>query len=186
MDDEGARLPRRIALAGVDAGGTGAVGCLLADFAEALPVYARLAGMAAPELAHARCDRDVAGCDTVLIGLMLGAGAPDAGELPLSYAEPGTRVYALVCTEGEPGFAAQELEALAERCGARGLRWMGGLAVGDAAVLPRVAGRARMGWARRRVSEAVDRLIAAVRAGLPAVDELARPSRWARAVARRR
>lgn len=178
------QVPRRIAL--VDASDCAATSALLADAAEALPVYARLAGTQAPELVRARTGRDVASCDTVLLVLRLDGTSPRVEELPVSYASAGARVYALLCTEGDPGVATYLLAELDERCEERGLRWCGGLAVGDADLLPRIAGCPRMGWARRRVSEAVDELLITLLANKSVGEKYVRPSRYARLIGRRR
>lgn len=182
MTGGGAGLPRRIALLAVDA--TDAVSCLFADFAEALPVYAELAGMAAPELVLVDDARAADGCDTVLLGALFDAGEKSERLAAcLRSCAPGTRVYALGATDTrDPRSAVPTLAALVDACEELGLLWMGSVMMGHAALLPNVAGCPRMGWARRRTSEAVDRLIAAVRAGLPAGDELVRPSVWARVV----
>lgn len=185
MSEVAARaLPTRVAL--VSAGGGDAASTLLADAAEALPVYARLSGVAAPELVRAVAGADVARCDTVLLALALGSAAPRVEELPLSYAPAGTRVYALLCVDDDPGIATHALAALEERCGERGLAWRGGLVVGDAGLLPDMARRPRMGWARRRVSEALDRLVLALLAGEDAGEQYVRPSRYARLTCRAR
>lgn len=172
-------------LAIVDASGDAATAALLADAAEALPVYAELAGVAAPEPVRASAGRDVAGCDTVLLALRLGARATRVEELPVSYAPAGARVYALLCADDDPSIAAHALAELEERCEARGLAWMGGLAVGDAGLLPALGRQPRMGWARRRVSEALDALLIALLADRPFGERYVRPSRYARLVARR-
>ena len=82
--------------------------------------------------------------------------------------------------------AADALAALRERCEARGLAWLGGLAIGDAGLLPRMACRPRMGWARRRVSEAVDQLLIALLAGQSFGEQYVRPSLYARVTCRPR
>lgn len=178
------QVPRRIAL--VDASNCAATSALLEDAAEALPVYARLGGAQAPELVRAHAGRDVASCDTALLALKLDGASPRVEELPVSYAPTGARVYALLCTEGDPGVATYLLAELDERCEERGLRWCGGLAVGDADLLPRIAGCPRMGWARRRVSEAVDVLLIALLAGESVGEKYVRPSRYARLIGRGR
>ncbi len=175
---------RSVALVGAD--GNAATSTLLADAAEALPVYARLSDVAAPELVRAATGADVARCDTVLLALTLGPSAPSVEELPLSYAPAGARVYALLCVDDDPEVATHALAALEERCGERGLAWMGGLVVGDAGLLPQMARRPRMGWARRRISEAVDQLLIALLARQPFGEKYVRPSRYARLTCRPR
>lgn len=179
--DETGPLAGRVAL--VDASHDAATGALLADAAEALPVYARLAGTEPPELVRADAGADVARCDTVLLGLSLD-GTARIEELPLAYAPAGARVYALLTVAGDPQIARYALAALEERCELQGLRWMGALAVGDAGLLPRIARCPRMGWARRRVSEALDRLLIALLAGQHAGENNVRPSRYARITCR--
>ncbi len=94
----------------------------------------------------------------------------------LSRLEPGAQVYAVVCCESrraaEARFAFLELE---EQCAEAGLLWCGGMAVPGAANLPRVWGKSRMGRARRRVSEATDELLLAIRCGEPAGTIVVRP-----------
>lgn len=145
-----------------------AVAHLLADLTEACAVYERVYGAGADG-------------DAVVIGLAADAerGAPP--ELPT-----GARVYAVCVTGGaDPAPALDALDGLAKRCAAAGLSWRGGLAVTDAAAVAASAGAPRMGWRRRRVSEAVDRLVAAIRAGADFPVEAVSPSRYARLMARR-
>ena len=146
-----------------------AVGHLLSDLAEACTVYERVYGA-------------VVDGEATVLGLS--ADAADAVPAPPAL-PPGARVYA-VCVTGapDPATAAVALDDLARRCEAAGLRWMGGLAVADGPVVTHAARSPRMGWRRRRVSEAVDRLVAAIRSGTPAPAELVRPSRYARLVER--
>lgn len=177
-----------------------ALECLLADAAEALPVYAQLADVDAPELVRARCGRDLAGCATVLLALRIQEGAHGTEGMrgsegtrssegacgsegtPLAYAAPGTGVYALLAVDGEPDIAVSTFAALEEACSARGLAWHGGVVVGDADLLPRVARLPRMGLARRRVSEALDHLLVALLANGNAGEKYVRPSLYGRLV----
>lgn len=179
MSEAEARATNR-GIALVDAGGSAATSALLADAAAALPVYARLAGMEAPELVWPSSEREFADCDTVLLALMAKESVTQADGLAR-----GTRVYALTCTGDErpdPGDFAR----LKRECEARGLTWMGGLAVGEADLLPQMAIRPRMGWARRRVSEAVDLLLIALLAGQSFGEKYVRPSRYAHLTCRPR
>lgn len=169
----------------VNASDSAATSALLADAVEALPVYAWLAGVAAPRLVHADAGAVVARCDTVLLALSLD-GTVRVEKLPLSYAPAGASVYALLAVAGDPQVATHALAALEERCVERGLEWRGGLAVGDAELLPAMARRPRMGWARRRVSEALDQLLIALLANQPFGEKRVRPSRYARLTCRPR
>ena len=178
------QTPRHVAL--VDASATAPTSTLLADAAEALPVYAWLAGAEEPKIENARPGEDLADCDTVLLALELERGAVRIERLPVGHAPAEVRVYALVCTEEDPEVGSRALTALERCCEERGLSWMGGLVVGDANLLPRISGRPRMGWARRRVSEAVDQLLIALLAAEPAGERYVRPSRYAHLTCRPR
>lgn len=158
---------------------------LTGDFAEALPVYARLAGTEAPQLVRARAGRDVALGETVLLAWSLEEGAPPTPPLA-AYARPGARVYALVVTASpdDPSLAAHALAELEELCELHGQSWMGALVVEDAEVVARFSHSPRMGWARRRISEALDQLICALLAGAPTGEKYVRPPLPARLAAR--
>lgn len=158
---------------------------LTGDFAEALPVYAWLSKTEAPRLVRARAGRDVALGETVLLAWSLEEGAPLAPPLA-AYVRPGARVYTLVVTASpdDPSLAAHALAELEEVCELRGQSWMGALVVGDAEVVRRFSRSPRMGWARRRVSEALDQLICALLAGAPAGEKYVRPALAARLAAR--
>lgn len=178
-------MPMRVALTALTAlaaQGDASLECLLADAAEAIGVYAQLAGVECPELVRARCGMDLAGCAEVLLGLRLEERGHATEEAPLAYAEPGAGVYAIIAVDGEPGIAAHAVAELEDACDARGLVWRGCVAVGDATLLPRVARQPRMGWARRRVSEAVDGLLVALLAKGDAGEKYVRPSFYARLI----
>lgn len=151
----------RLETRNITGGADPAVSHLLADLTEAHAVYEHVYGP---------------GMDGAAVVLGLAAGThPDLPSLPR-----GARVYAICVTDApDPAPAADALDNLARRCVARGLRWMGGLAVANGSVVAYSARSPRMGWRRRRVSEAVDRLIAAIRSDAPAGATLVRPSRYA-------
>ena len=65
--------------------------------------------------------------------------------------------------------------ALSSTCQAHGLSWNGALVIADAAILPALARSPRMGMFRRPVSEAIDRLILALRTGSTSADEVVCP-----------
>ena len=71
------------------------------------------------------------------------------------------------------GAAIAELEALRSKCGDYGLVWSGGIAAGGGALLCRLMRCPRLGMWRRPLSEAIDKMIAAVRMGYT-LPELAR------------
>lgn len=174
--------PRRVALVCADPGeGRSVTAHLLADLAEALPVYARMAGVAAPELVGARRAEELRGCDAAVLGYPLRPGGLPGGLVgmlgrALGVVGPGARVYALCSTSlCDPGHALTSLSVVENFCTAAGARWMGGVAVGAGDMVLAAARSPRMGMMRRGVSEAVDRLVMAVLAGADAGVIKARP-----------
>lgn len=147
------------------------VGHLLADLAEALGVYARAYGRGEPpELVSSDGEEGLHG-DVVVLGVAAGRGVRPA---PVP---EGARVYAVVTTPSLDGAEARPAATSLERaCAAQGALWSGVLVVGDAAWQLRWAAAPRMGWRRRGTSEAIDRLIAAIRAGADFPSERARPA----------
>lgn len=112
-------------------------------------------------------------CDSVVIGYALEAGE-DATEsiadavrlLSPTDVSRGMRVYALVVNHPyDAENALDSLDALRASCSEAGLLFSGGVLIGGGALLPRLMNKPRMGSARRRVSEAIDELIEAVREG---------------------
>lgn len=159
-------LPRRAALVDCAPAPNAPTTLVRADLADALPVYAHLAGVEAPELVDVRGTRDFGGCDTVL--LVLPAENGDA----VPAFPPGVRIYAVAIAFGrDPAPARARLATAREQCEKLGARWMGGLALGGAEMIARTTRSPRMGWLRRRRSEAEDRLLMALLAGEHAADE---------------
>lgn len=184
------RTPHRVALVSAGARGVrSAADHLLADLAEALPVYARMAGVEPPEVTKAPRP----GQGAVVLGCESRADAPPACLIDLLEGSggglaPGMRVYALSVTGlYEPERALPSLDAIGQACSASGARWMGGVAVGGGGLVLPTAGTPRMGIWRRQRSEAVDRLIMAILSGAEAGVILARPPvpRWGYRLARR-
>ena len=90
---------------------------------------------------------------------------------------PGTRVYALANMGFfEPEQILPTFSVIESFCAAAGAHWMGGVAVGGGGMTLPTAGTPRMGMLRRPVSEALDRLIAAIRSGTAAGEDLVRPA----------
>lgn len=113
-------------------------------------------------------------CDAVVVGYACGAGrasvdgfAADVARLSPSLDIPyGARVYAIAIDSSyEAGNALASVDVLHAFCRESGLCFSGGIAIGGGALLPRMENKPRMGAARRRLSEATDELIEAVRAG---------------------
>lgn len=159
-------LPRRVALVGGTPSPNAPASLVRADLTEALPVYAHLARVEVPELVDVRGACDFGSCDTVL--LVLSAESDDA--VPVLPA--GARIYAVAVASGrDPAPARACLATAREQCEKLGARWMGGLALGGAEMVARTTRSPRMGWLRRRRSEAEDRLLMALLAGEQAADE---------------
>ena len=174
-------LPCRIALVNTSSRADEKISrYLLDDLAEALPVYARLAGVASPEIAYAAPGEKIDACDTVLLGHTLRDVAA-AQEIIATQVAPDTRVYALTHlrdsadSETPPRFS--QMEAC---CEAAGARWMGGLVICGDRLVRVAAGAPRMGWKRRWVSEPLDRLIMTLLAGSSFDEPAVRPTLTAR------
>ena len=110
-------------------------------------------------------DADAGGtCAERLAGLLRTAGSRQA------------RVYAVtVCAGDDPQAAVRALDALMARVQAAGARPCGGMAVPRAYEVAAAFPTARMGRRRRRLSEATDRLILALRCGQDAGTLTVRP-----------
>lgn len=100
------------------------------------------------------------------------------GDAALPILEPGARVTALCASDDGDGAGARgALLDLAARCRSARLAWHGGVAFGGGGALPRLMGSPRLGAYRRPLSQAVDRLIAAIRSGRP-LGAVPAPRRW--------
>ncbi|WP_085830043.1 hypothetical protein [Collinsella vaginalis] len=117
------------------------------------------------------CTHSFSNLDTLVIGFgshgKIGAGTRFAG---LSTAglppERGTRVYAIGTTdEGKPSDLIPALTELHKWCHDVGAIWCGGVTVTGGDLILLAAHAPRMGCLRRNCSEAIDRLIGAVRGG---------------------
>lgn len=197
----GAHRPSRVGLLNLAEGdGARAVRFILDDLAEAGAFYELHSGVTSPvEFALGEADErdasvlgEAGGCDASVPGdasscdaFVLGFYLHDADEFaPIGQAADsvyrnlprGAMVYGLCCSES---FAAdpapRALEQLEAACAESGLVWCGGMAVRCAGVLPRLQGKPRMGMARRKVSEATDELLLAIRCDLRAGTILSRP-----------
>lgn len=175
--------PRLIAVAGTGAGRGGSASLLLDDFADALGAYARMGGTStAPDLI--RLELGIAGPDPADVrthaadAVVIGVDAPLSGHererirdrLAASFA-PGVRTWCIACCAGASAAPAQrELAMLARAILPGAAAWRGGLALGGAEALPSLMRSPRLGAFRRPVSEAIDRMVAAVRLGCAVSD----------------
>lgn len=112
-------------------------------------------------------------CGSVVIGYALEADEDAAGSITNAVrllspvdASRGMRVYAIAVDHSyDAENALAPFDALRALCSEAGLLFSGGIAIGGGALLLRMENMPRMGAARRRVSEATDELIEAVREG---------------------
>ena len=177
-------LPRRIAV--IDGGGDGRgspISLVLDDFEEAFWVYARHG--AGPDARIPRIDRLSpsdpaalgASADAVVLGCALRSGTmPEEALMVVAALPEDTRLYAIATDERYgAGSAPSPIASLRESCAETGVCCCGGLIAYASSLIPAAANMPRMGMARRRLSEATDRLILAVRCGTDAGTIEARP-----------
>lgn len=190
-DTELPRFPRRIAL--VSPAGDEAADLLLGDFADALRAYCRVSsysgdadGGGMPELVRMTAGRGRNNAsedkpyDTVVAAATASVIADNGSAewasrlvTPSGACEflPGARLYAIVAEEPGAGdnsaldIDAYGAAAIKLACDACGLTWCGVLLAGRADVIRATKRSPRMGAVRRPLSEAIDRLIYAVRCG---------------------
>lgn len=169
-------LPRQIALIDASDSKETKTTFVLDDFEEAFNVYARHdadPGMLAPEIFRfdmAGMDehdkRKLSHFDTLVIGCALGGRSIERLQ---GFLAQGTRLYAIAVSDDyKVGHVVLSLTSLKDTCSEQGLSWYGGLAVGADNLIPYMRGKPRMGMLRRRLSEATDKLILAVRCGTDA------------------
>lgn len=186
----GGGRPREIACAALDApGGPDTGRRFAADLADALGVYERMGAGGG--------ERGLRRVEVVDAELIVPVGAAPPGRLVLVAGDAGraseraeellgriaasplpdarARVWALVASDDPRGDeATRALLRLAARLERVPGAWMGGVAVGGAALSAPAPGRARMGRLRERASVAVDGLVGAIRCDLRMEDAGAR------------
>lgn len=177
-------LPRRIALIDITAGEKKtAASFILDDFEDAFNVYAHHDAspeVSIPELIRIPSDhtfspdtRGLRDIDTVVLGCSLnGSDSRDRLRALLSNLSAahvltaGARAYMIASdSRYKPKHAKSPFSSFENLWLQAGVSWRGGLAAYASALIPTAAHMARMGMARRRLSEATDRLILAVRCG---------------------
>lgn len=147
------------------------------------PRFERLCCHGAKGAANEAPDADpvldtLATCDTLVIGCPVQLGALPSRLVrtlqdwtAATRLRKGMRIYAICTTnECDPDQANLSLEVLRLFCHDNNLVWGGGLCVAGAAAVAAFAHTERMGRKRHGCSEAIDRLIGAVRAGLSIAD----------------
>lgn len=172
---------------------------LLNDFHDALLAYTRLSTCESeepqyPAFVRAECapngslrileqpgyedaDRDPAGWDTVVFACEVTSPADCellGGTLRALASsrviKPETHLYAIICDScsSEDTATVRDVVRICQQVDAR---WSGAIVVTDARLIPRLVRAPRLGMWRRPVSQAIDRLVAAVRMSC-ALDEL--------------
>ena len=172
------RPPRRIGLIRNNTPeGVAALDFVLSDLQDALAAYARMSDTAVPDMTVLGTGggAQLPPVDTVILSVYARTAAEAGDSLRSLYSSPHVvdalieerRIYGLACIaspEDALGPLSREFESLTRQTG---LTWCGMLGIGNADVLAGYDGYPRLGFWRRPVSEALDRLIGAVRSGLP-------------------
>lgn len=172
---------------------------LLSDFHDALLAYTRLSACESeepqyPAFVRAECDVNgslrilkqpgcvsedcgLASCDTVVLAFEVASPADCellGGTLRALASscviKPETHLYAIICDSCSSEDTATVRKAV-RICQQVDARWSGAIVVTDARLIPRLVRAPRLGMWRRPVSQAIDRLVAAVRMSC-ALDEL--------------
>ena len=142
---------------------------LLWDLQDAIAAYARLSGTSLPRLVDLKANDTDAAAD----GIVLAVGdMPDDEAMPAAqcaldrFGNTGTRVYVVVQAACERTEGARMLvERLRQACELRRLTWCGGVVVCAGSGIAALRHSPRMGLLRRPFSEAMDKLVGAVRMG---------------------
>lgn len=141
---------------------------LLWDLQDAIAAYAQLSGTALPRPVNLKAN-DTGAVDGMVLAVddVLDDEAMAVVERTLECVEgAGTRVYVVVqadCRSSEQAHAV--VGHLHEACERRGLSWCGGVIVCTGSGIAALRRSPRMGLLRRPFSEAMDKLVGAVRMG---------------------
>lgn len=142
---------------------------LLWDLQDAIAAYAQLSGTALPRPVDLKADDAGSVVDGIVFAVedVLDDEAMAVVERALECVEgAGTRVYVVVqadCRSSEQAHAV--VGHLHEACERRGLSWCGGVIVCAGSGIAALRHSPRMGLLRRPFSEAMDKLVGAVRMG---------------------
>lgn len=142
---------------------------LLWDLQDAIAAYARLSGTALPCPVNLGTDDGVSAADGIVFAVddALHSETMAAVEQVFDYIEGmETRIYVIVqAAYGSAEQAHVAVGRLREACEHRGLSWCGGVTVCTGAGVAVLRRSPRMGLLRRPFSEAIDKLVGAVRMG---------------------
>lgn len=134
---------------------------VLADFKDAYAAYESMGQPSDEDGPAFEFVTDAAAANVAVIAF----DAPDAACARVAHLAAGTQIYGIrIDADMFPSQAGSELELA---CKQHELAYMGALLVSkEPQGVAKLAGKPRMGWRRRKLSEATDRLIACVRAGI--------------------
>lgn len=142
---------------------------LLWDLQDAIAAYARLSGTSLPRLVALESDDDGSAADGIVFAVenALNYEAMSVVEQALDcLGGTETRVYVVVQADcGSPERAHTVVGHLREACERRGLSWCGGIVVCTGTGIAALRHSPRMSLLRRPFSEAMDKLVGAVRMG---------------------
>ncbi len=142
---------------------------LLWDLQDAIAAYARLSGTSLPRSVDLRTDDGGDAADGIVFAVenALDNEAMNVVEQALdSLGGTEARVYVVVQADcGSPERAHTVVGHLREACERRGLSWCGGVVVCAGSGIAALRHSPRMGLLRRPFSEAMDKLVGAVRMG---------------------
>ena len=142
---------------------------LLWDLQDAIAAYARLSGTSLPRLIALETDDGGSAADGIVFAVenALNNEAMSVVEQALDcLGGTETRVYVVVQADCEsPERAHTVVGHLREACERRGLSWCGGIVVCAGSGIAALRHSPRMGLLRRPFSEAMDKLVGAVRMG---------------------
>lgn len=142
---------------------------LLWDLQDAIAAYVRLSGTSLPRLVALESDDDGSAADGIVFAVenALNYEAMSVVEQALDcLGGTETRVYVVVQADcGSPERAHTVVGHLREACERRGLSWCGGIVVCTGTGIAALRHSPRMGLLRRPFSEAMDKLVGAVRMG---------------------
>ena len=142
---------------------------LLWDLQDAIAAYARLSGTSLPRLVALGTDDGVSAADGIVLAVedVLDGEAMAVVERALDcLGDTEARVYVVVQAGcGSPERAHTVVAHLREACERRGLSWCGGIVVCAGSGIAALRRSPRMGLLRRPFSEAMDKLVGAVRMG---------------------
>lgn len=142
---------------------------LLWDLQDAIAAYARLSGTSLPRPVDLGANVGSDAADGIVFAVedALDDEAMAAVEQTLDYLGTAeTRVYAVVqAAYANAGQAYAAVSHLREACERRGLSWCGGVIACTGSGIAALRHSPRMGLLRRPLSEAIDKLVGAVRMG---------------------